>query len=339
MTKDFLFVNGQVKALESRLLNESRLERMVGAATAEEAFRVMVELEYAEYFDESTKPQDFGNVIEQGLCETKKLIQSGGNFHPGYDLFFAQFDLNNLKQALHHRLVDHKGILTEDEFTEDHGYSPLGNLTLEDINNTVFHNRASENVPTVFVEAVANASKILDEKKHFRFVEYTLDKAYLEHVLQISGKSKNSFLKQFAQRMIDATNFRVLARSILLHKEDLPGEAFAEGGYLTLEDLGRIRSIQDVAKYMSSSELYPCAQELLSEKSDGEKIQAFEQCLDQQMQLFLKDAASDDMQSIAVSMDYFERRLRDARRLRFIMYSKFHGLDSNFIFNTLKTLS
>lgn len=339
MTKDFLFVNGQVKALESRLLNDSRLERMVGAATAEEAFRVMVELAYAEYFDESTKPQDFGNVIEQGLLETKKLIQNGGNFHSGYDLFFSQFDLNNLKQALHHRLVDHKGALTEEDFTEDNGFATLGNLSLEDLNNTVFNNRAPENVSAVFVEAVAKAEKILEMQKHFRFVEYALDKAYSEHVLCVAKKSKDSFLKKFAQRMIDTTNFRALARSILLHKESLPKEAFAEGGILDLEDLERITSIEDVAKHVSATDFYPLAQILLSEQSDAEKVQAFEQGFDQQMQQFLDDAASDDMSSIAVSMNYFERRLRDARRLRFIMYSKFHGLDADFIFNALKTIS
>lgn len=336
---NFLFVNGQVRALESRLLTPNRLERMVGAPNAEDAFRVMVELQYAEYFDENTKAQDFGSVIEQGLLETKKFIQNGGNFHPGYDLFFAQFDVNNLKQALHNRLVDQKGALAQEDFTEDKGFSPLGNFSFEDVNNTVFYNKPPEYVPSVFIEAVVQAPKILEERKHFRFVEYALDKAYAEHVLQVARKSKNAFLKAFAQRIIDTTNFRVLARSILLHKENLPHEAFAEGGLLLKEDLHRIRSMKDLAKHVSAVDFYLAAEILLSEQSDSEKIQAFEQSLDQKMQQFLEDAASDDMQSIAVSMNYFERRLRDARRLRFIMYSKFHGLNPDFIFNTLKTLS
>lgn len=339
MTKDFLFVNGQVKVLESRLLDQNRLERMVGAASAEDAFRVMVELQYAEYFDDTTKPQDFGKVIEQGLSETKELIQSGGNNHPGYDIFFAQFDLNNLKQALHQKLVEHKGILTADDITEDNGFSALTNLSLEDLNNTVFANKAPESVPVPFLKAVSEAEKTLEDYEHFRFVEYSLDKAYAQYIFELSKKSNDSFLKAFAQKMIDSMNFRALARSISLHKEALPVEAFLEGGSLTVNDLRRIESLKDVAREVSSTDFYTSAEILLSDESESEKIQAFEQALDQQIQQFLEEAASDDMQSIAVSMNYFERRLRDARHLRFIMYSKFHGLDSDFIFKTLKNLS
>ncbi len=81
---NFLFLNGRIRALESKLLDVGRLERMVGAKTPDDAFRVLVELQYADYFDEKTKASDFDNIMHRGLLETKEMIVESTNDFVGF---------------------------------------------------------------------------------------------------------------------------------------------------------------------------------------------------------------------------------------------------------------
>lgn len=335
---NFLFVNGQVKALESRLLTPNRLERMAGAPNAEDAFRVMVELQYAEYFDDTTKPQDFGTVIQQGLRETKDMIQKGGDYHPGYDIFFSQFDINNLKQAFHQKLTEKKGPLTEKEFIEDYGYSLLSNLTLQELNKVVFEGKSVETLPEIFIDVASRAEGIYNEKGHFRFVEYAFDQAFGSYITEMAQSTRNSFLKEFTRMLVDSINIRSLGRSILLHSEPLDKEAFIPAGTLAEEDLTKVNTVELLQVKLGQTGFIECVNVLKEDASSGEKMQAYEYAIDKRIQLFLESAASDDIASIAVSLNYFERRLRDARRLRFVMYAKFNGLSTDFIHKTLETL-
>ena len=67
MVKEFLFLCGRIRALESKLLTHAQIDRMIGANSPEDAFRVLTELQYAEEFVEATRPQDYFQIIKKGL--------------------------------------------------------------------------------------------------------------------------------------------------------------------------------------------------------------------------------------------------------------------------------
>mgnify|MGYP000123776905 CR=1 FL=1 len=133
---DFLFLAGRIRALQSKLLSDSQIERMIGAATATDAFRVFSELQYAEYVSANVGINDFESIIDQGLQETKSLIISGTENAPEFQYIWKQFDVNNFKRALKEKLID--GATSITNFSAENGYDPLANISKSDIEAAVF---------------------------------------------------------------------------------------------------------------------------------------------------------------------------------------------------------
>ena len=71
---DFLFLAGRIRALQSKLLTQSQIERMVGAATAEDAFRVFSELQYAEYISTNNTIDNFEEIIPNIIKDCKRNL-------------------------------------------------------------------------------------------------------------------------------------------------------------------------------------------------------------------------------------------------------------------------
>jgi len=332
-----LFVNGQVRALEPKLLDVNRLDRMIGATSPEDAFRVLVELQYAEYFDESTKAQDFAQIIQQGLQETKALLSSGTDNHLGLRFLWLEFDLNNLKRAL--KLKHLKGDSSLEVFSEAEGFSPLGNLSQEDLSAGVFEDRFGEHFPEAFVEVVRQAESILEAHEHnFRFVEFACDQAYFTLLQDIVAQTKNEFLKKLLVLKADLANIRMVARNILVLEEALPKEAFIQFGNLQNASWAELKDFSEFLKHIKQTSFWAVAEDLSEDQTPEENIHSFEKALDKAYGRFLHDAQEGEIDSIGVAFHYFERRLQNARLLKFVMFAKFHGLDPEVIYKTLEQL-
>lgn len=332
----FLFVNGQIRALESKLLDVSKLDRMIGAKTPEDAFRVMAELQYSQYFDDTVTAKDFMKIIEQGLQETKDLLQKGSNQHRGLDFIFGRFDINNLKRAYKARVVD--GETEISNFTEDNGYSTLGNLSEQEIGWIVFEKQMIDTLPESYLDALKDIEALHIADKNIQEIEYALDTAFIRNILNIAEQSRSPFLKELAILSVDMANIRVCARSILAQKKETPVQATINKGSFEGIDWNNIASVEALQGLIRSSELYKSADVLTEETHPIEQLDALEQSLDAFMADFLETNAQGEIDSIAVAIHYFELRLRDARRLKFIMFAKFNGFDSDTIYNALGTL-
>jgi len=310
-----LFVSGQIAALEDKLLKQGQLDRMIGADTSDEAFGVMSELAYAQYFDDSLQARDFAQVIERGLQETKTLLENGSNHHPVLEIIWARFDVNNIKRALKERFLEARTEIGE--FTEDNGYSPLGSMDQDTIEALVWNGRGEEGViPSAVLAVTAGDFDI-------KSTEIALDKAYFQH---ISSKIRGGVVGEYVKLLIDAYNFRSVTRSVLVLQEPLEASLWAEGGNLEYD---RFKSIETAEALQTSFEATPFSEQLSSvgDSISGEVllIEA-EKAADQYVYQWLKEASLGS-DSILRVLYYFEQRLQNARMLKTVMLGKFYGLD------------
>jgi len=212
---DLLFVCGRIRAQESKLLNINKLDRMIGAETPEDAFRVFTELQYAEYIDESTTAKDFAKVITQGLLETKKLVTDGRS--ETLEFIWMPLDINNIKRALKLKIYKKANEITD--FSSNNGFSSLGDLSKEEVEKLVLNLNDESEYYSEIIEVLSNVNVILNKNnQEFRFVEYALDKACFK---VLSKRTLSDFSKNLLTFLIDSTNIRNLARSIYIRNESL----------------------------------------------------------------------------------------------------------------------
>lgn len=331
---DYSFISGQIRAQESKLLNVNRLDRMIGAATPEDAFSVLSELQYSELLEEDTTAQSFDAIISRGLIETKEMIEKGVGEGSGLLFIWLRFDINNFKRALKRKLLENKDSLGE--FTQETGYSSLGMSNEEDVDKVVFKGQLLESVDERILEVVSKAQEILDKNNNqFRFVEYALDRVYFQIIHSFTQKTRSGFLKDLFSFMAQSTNFRSLARSVFISEEKVPKDAWIPFGKLSYIEVEKIENFSDFVKLAERTNFSEVIEEL--DKNNGvENLVIIEKYLDKCYQIFLDDSTLGEIASIQIPFAYFEKRLQNSRLLKFVMFAKFNGLGAKEIYKTLE---
>ena len=97
---DYTTAVSRASALSDRLLTKAQVERMLSAATAEDAFRVLFDLSWASSAADASSSADFERVIEAGLYELKSTLANTLGTSPLALYLFLPFDLQNAKASL-----------------------------------------------------------------------------------------------------------------------------------------------------------------------------------------------------------------------------------------------
>ena len=332
---DLIGICGQVRGLAPKLLSSAQVDRMIGAGTAQEAFRVLTELQYADYLDQSTELSDFDRIISQGLQETRDLLVSGAGDHPGLDFLWLSFDLNNLKRALKAKLLE--GATDLANFNEDDSYSTLGRVSASDLQRLVFEGKPSGPLPYQLLEAVAQAPQLAGKEGDFRAVEFALDKAYFEHLNAVVTELQDDFMSDFFTFMVNVTQARNIARSVLTMSEAIPENGWLPFGHLSYEKAGKVSTYEDLARALRLTELGGVLANVNDNDSAAAKMLKIEEGLDHAYYQFLETAATGSLDSPAVLINYFTQRLRNARVLKLIMYGKLNGVSNDKIYQLIQT--
>lgn len=332
----FSFVSGQVRAQESRLLSQAQIDRMVGAENSDEAFRVLVESNYAELIDEETTVKDFYKIISQGLYETKDLLMKGSENDMGLRFLWVQFDVNNLKRALKAKILEGQTGIAD--FSDEAGYSKLGMLNQQELERVVFEGETHRRIPFMIYAVVENAEAIYKETGNFVQVEYAIDKAMGEFFMDLRDERvQDPFLKKLVRHWIDRINFRNLSRSILIRGTEVPKETWLNGGNVAYYAVEKVHNADDLAKYMFRTKFSKASDHIDGDDPVG-SIYAIEKELDSYYYDFLKWEALGSGPGLAVLINYFEQRMRNAQILKLIMYGKFNALSADQIYDLIERL-
>ena len=334
MTKEFLFLCGQIRAMEARLLTRAQIDRMVGAKSPEESFRILAELQYADDFDDSTRPKDFFKIIRQGLLETKKLIMDGTQNDSSFEFIWKEYDLSNLKRAFKLKFID--GATELGAFSESDGFAFLGSLSAEEIDAAVFHGKI-ELLPIEYRTALTDAERVFKETKSFRSIEFIFDGAHFDFLDRIVKEQGMPILKKLLQTRVDGTNLRSAARCVLIWEEKLSAEAILPHGTVPAEALMKVDSLESLKSTFKLHPFFERFEKTLEEDLSSEDLLIH---LERQMHdagiEWLSELESGDIGTFIVPMTYLQKRIRNASQIRFIMSAKFYNIEPEKIYETLK---
>ena len=96
----YAYAVGRIRVLETRLLDKSKLERMVEASTADEALKVLAETDYANMVAELDSVHDFEDILQEEIQRTYLLVRKINPEAHFTDLISLKYDFHNLKVLL-----------------------------------------------------------------------------------------------------------------------------------------------------------------------------------------------------------------------------------------------
>jgi len=332
---DMLFLSGQIRSLEKNLLTRAQIDRMITAPTPEDAFGVLIELQYAKYFDTSLQAKNFELVLSQGLLETKEFLDNEINNEPLRHLLWLRFDIGNIKRALKAFVVENDTALECLDNTD--GFVWLGEYSVGDVRGFIMDNSTHEQL---FPEIATVIQRALNQDfDSFFEIDTALDEAALLIFSNISKSSSDPFVQKIYNTISLHYTLRSVAHSVLLYNQELNiTEIITKHSTLSIDtDTASFVGVDGLKYLLDIAEVSLD----MSAWNSGDvyvKLLLIENVLEKKYMDLLHDCDSGAIGGLVVPLWYMETRLRNAQTIKTILLAKFQGMTPDNIYALLPHL-
>ena len=219
-----------IRVLETKLLSENELERMVLAKDAEDAYKILNETDYSTYIGDDV--YNFQDVINAGLKESKELVEKIVPYKDVFNILWFRYDFHNMKVMLK---AKNSGKNFEDVALYCYKF---GAVDSDRIKKFVIDGEDAgfgldEEFEKFLKESVKLAQAEYEKTGDPQMIDIVLDKRFCWIINDLSEKSGNEFLDEFTNKYIDLKNIELFMRlKIQGREEELLEKGFIEGGTL-----------------------------------------------------------------------------------------------------------
>ncbi len=230
---DFAYSVGLIRTLETLLLSENEVERMMLAKDANEAFKVLNEFDYSDNKAGITSPADFQKVISEGLMDIKEILSKVTPEKSILSLILFDYDFHNIKTILKAKL---SGKTFEDVKTL------LNNMALIDLdalNKYIFGEEKQvkfgilERHEEYIKKKIDKVQALFEKEQNPILIDLYLDQKLMKLLFGIASDTKSAFLIEYFKKFIDLNNIRLFFRMKTQGKEpEMFEDAFLWNGTL-----------------------------------------------------------------------------------------------------------
>lgn len=350
----FAYVVGRVRALENRMIDQARFNRMIDAESPEELARILSETEYSLARD--LGPTEYEEIIDGELTRVHSLIEGISPDPVLTGVFRARHDFQNMKAHLKARLARRdRGVVVR----EGSGVTRLGRLDPAglaaiadalvaggdddqagyDLEQEPERERSSTRRLADDLEgAVAEAARraVLAYEANGRdpqYVDLILDRESFEYFYHVARSRRADFLMGLVQATADLTNILICMRLRLIGKPaDFARDALLPRGSLDTEELLAVYSEPDDAfwSFFKRTRYDRLVEEALAAWRDRGSLSAFERVIRAGL---AREAAAGSMVDMGYEpvLAYLMAREGEADLLRRIFVGKTNRLPAEVI--------
>lgn len=209
---DFAYAVGVIRVLETFILHENEVERMVLAHNARDAFRILNELDYADNKAGIDNPVDFQKVLDEGLLDIKTRLDKICPDKRILRILWYWHDFHNIKVMV-------KGKLSGKPYDEiEKLLSPMGAIPVESLKYFIyldtdapFHIRPQSEK---YIKNKIRKVYVLfeKEKRNPLVIDIYFDQKMMKMIFNIASDSKNEFLIKYVRKLIDINNIKLFFR-------------------------------------------------------------------------------------------------------------------------------
>ena len=314
-----------LRAREPKLLNRDKAERMLDAATFEEAAKLLTDCGYpdmsqlnADEIDEALAQHraDIYGELER-MCNDKSIV----------DVFKVKYDYHNAK-----------AIIKSEAMGTDAAYLMSGSGRIKPDELLTNYNEERYNlIPEALGSAMREAKETLARTANPQLADFVLDRAYYKELLRSAEKSGSEFLKGYVQLLIDTANLKSSIRTARMHKnQDFLREVLIDGGATGVERIISSGGPENLAPLYAHTVLEKAA-ELGTVAAEGGTMTAFELACDNAVNSYLSNAklVSYGEETVIAYMAAVETEIT---AIRMILTSKLAGIDADAIRERLRDL-
>lgn len=277
--EDYLYLSALLRAREAKMLTREKAERMLDAATYEEAAKMLTDCGYKDFSEMNA------GGVEQALNDRRadeftELARMAPNAKL-VDVFRMKYDYHNAKTLIKSEAEG----LDRSDLMSSSGRVPTEELT------QAFREDKYLGIPVVLSGAMLDAKSTLARTGNPQLADFILDRAYFEELFSDAKELDSHFLSGYAQVMIDSANLRSAVRTLRMHKDaDFLRTAAIPGGSVAVERLILASVSGEGLAALFASTVLETAANYGAEAANGGPMTRFELACDNAVTEYLSNA-------------------------------------------------
>lgn len=318
----------RLRAIETKLLDKTKIERMKDASSTEEVLRILGETYYAAAVSTVKKPEDYELFLSQELKNLYQLMYEITPDNKIIDLFSLRYDYHNIKVFL-------KGKFSGKDF--DNMIIDVGTIPAAKLSNYI-KNDDYRDINPLLRKAIEDVNRDYEETKDSQKIDLILDKYLYKDMLKRAEELSNEFLIKITKINIDLINIKTFFRVKKQRKgRDFLKEALLYGGRIDNDNF--LNSLNDSAdnfvNRLSYTDYYKIMRIGLEDYDKTENFTSFERLADDFLMDIMKDTK---LVSFGVEplIAYIIAKETEIKLLRIIIVGKQNNIPSEVIGERLR---
>ena len=274
----YLCLSAMLRAREPKLLNNDRAERMLDAASFEEAAKLLTDCGYGDMSELSAKE------IEAALAQRRAaLFDEMKNLAPDgeiVDMFQMKYDYHNAKT-----IIKAEAMGTDAERL----LSQSGRIGAAELLALYNDDRCGE-LPRHLGKAMEEAKAVLARSSNPQMADFVLDRAYFAELSSVAKELENTFITGYIQILIDSAYLKSAVRTLRMGKgAEFMADALITGGSVDPQRIMAAGDKESIAALFAHTALEKAAA-LGAEAAEGGSLTDFERSCDDAVNAYLKNA-------------------------------------------------
>jgi len=326
---------GRIRVLETKLLQSTDVERMLGARNAEDAYKVLNDLDYANHIGDIDNIESFQKVLNSGLHEVKELLTKIAPYNEVLDLLWFQYDFHNIRT-----LIRAKVHPVDESELESNYLVNIGSYSHNLLQKFIFEGAYASKIDDELKSIINAGLKLYTETDDSYQLDLFLDQSYFKKILKMSKLVKNDFVETYLRMSIDIVNIKMLLRLINWDNSSLNyNDIFLLGGFIPKDKLVALKnkSLDEVVEILKFSGYHDLLKKGVSAFKKENSFLLLEKLLDNKIMYHMKKA-----KKIAFGPEplfaYFWAKMNNAQLIRTIMIGKMNDVDEIVIRDRLREL-
>lgn len=224
---NYAFATGKIRFLETKLLSQTDIEKMIDAPSIELSFDALYNTDYADNLSD-VPVQEFEKAISEDLEQLKESLVKLIPDKDFLKLLLLEYDFFNLKVIFKEKLFQ-KNL--------DHLLINLGFFEKKVLKNLVFDNKKIDGEKELN-EIIEQANSMFNDRSDPYKIEFFFDRKYFSLFKHLARRLKNKFIINFVNFRINLINLRLFLRlkKLGMIMPDFLKEALIEEGEIAVEE-------------------------------------------------------------------------------------------------------
>lgn len=186
-----------------RMLDHTRIGRMINAASAEEAFKLLMETEYTKSMEDVNDVYDYDTLLGN---EMQRIYKIGDELLPDKEIF----QILVYKYEFHNMRVIAKEIATGNNF--ENLYLEVSSFNPQKVKEQ-FINGHYSNIDEYVVNTLSKAIDAYEVDRNSQAIDFSIDRDYFHILVGAGEKTGVEMIVDYVRAMVDFYNVSALIRA------------------------------------------------------------------------------------------------------------------------------